>query len=145
MSDEPSIPGQLRYTAEHEWAQLSTSPDESAPAAGPTGGTVVVRVGITDYAQAALGDIVFVQLPEVGSAVSPGEAVGEVESTKSVSDLFAPLSGIVSARNDSVETNPELANTDPYGQGWLIELTIDDPAALDALLDAAAYRALTAS
>lgn len=139
MSDQPSIPAQLRYTAEHEWAQLSTSVDE-AP-----GGATVVRVGITDFAQAALGDIVFVQLPEVGSVVSHGEALGEVESTKSVSDLYAPLSGRVSARNDSVETNPELANTDPYGQGWLIELTIDDVGAFAELLDAAAYRQLIAT
>ena len=133
MSDS-TIPAHLRYTAEHEWVQL----DESS-------GSPVVRIGITDYAQAALGDIVFVQLPEPGDAVRAGQAVGEVESTKSVSDLYAPVAGTVSARNDSVETNPELANTDPYGQGWLIEVALDDAGVLDSLLDAAAYAELTKS
>lgn len=133
MSDQPSIPDQLHYTAEHEWIQVSAGED----------GATVARIGITDFAQAALGDIVFVQLPDLGASVTAGDPVGEVESTKSVSDIYAPLTGTVAARNDSVETNPELANTDPYGQGWLLELTVADVTAVDGLLDAAAYAQLT--
>lgn len=123
------IPEDLRYTAEHEWVQ--TTPE----------GTV--RIGITDFAQDSLGDIVFIQLPEVGTAVAAGGALGEIESTKSVSDLFAPLAGTVSARNDGLESEPELVNSDPYGDGWMIELTLDDPAAVATLLDAAGYQKLT--
>ena len=119
------IPEDLRYTAEHEWVR-------------PTGERLV-RVGITDFAQDALGDIVFVQLPEPGTAVGPGDAVGEVESTKSVSDVYAPVAGTVSARNEALEDTPELLNSDPYGEGWMLEITLDDPAAPDALLDAAGY------
>jgi glycine cleavage system H protein len=130
--DAPEVPADLRYTAEHEWARLGDGPNAGA----------VVRIGITHYAQSSLGDIVFVQLPELGSTVSAGEALGEVESTKSVSDLYAPLTGIVTARNDEVEASPELANTDPYGGGWLLEITIPDPVAYAELLDAAAYSAL---
>ena len=122
------FPEDLRYTAEHEWA---------APGASPT----VVRVGITDYAQEALGDIVYVSLPAVGSAVTAGQAFGEVESTKSVSDVYAPVTGTVVARNDRLDAQPELVNADPYGDGWIVEIETD-PAALDGLLDAAAYRAL---
>jgi glycine cleavage system H protein len=134
MSDEVEIPADLRYTAEHEWARLADGPD----------GQAVVRIGITHYAQSSLGDIVFVQLPELGSTVSAGEAFGEVESTKSVSDLFAPVAGTITGRNDSVVDSPELANSDPYGEGWLLEISIPDPAAYSELLDAEAYVALTA-
>jgi glycine cleavage system H protein len=97
-------------------------------------------VGITAYAQDALGDIVFVQLPEPGSTVEAGSAVGEVESTKSVSDLFAPISGTVVERNEALEATPELVNSDPYGQGWMFEVEPSDPAAVDALLTADQYR-----
>jgi glycine cleavage system H protein len=99
-----------------------------------------VRVGITAYAQDALGDVVYVTLPDVGAAVSAGDACGEVESTKSVSDLFAPLTGEVTARNESLDATPELVNTDPYGEGWLFELRPSDPEALSGLFDAAAYQ-----
>jgi glycine cleavage system H protein len=118
------IPEDLRYTDKHEWVSS-------------TGTTV--RVGITDYAQDALGDIVFVQLPEPGSTVEAGEPLGEVESTKSVSDIYAPVSGTVVARNDSLTDTPELINTDPYGAGWMIEIEPADPTAAASLLDAAAY------
>jgi glycine cleavage system H protein len=125
------IPEELRYTAEHEWV---------APAVdgGP------VRVGITHFAQDSLGDIVFVQLPEPGSTVEAGEALGEVESTKSVSEIYAPLSGTVVARNDQLQDAPELINNDPYGAGWLIEIEPAD-GDLDGLLGADAYRELTES
>lgn len=121
------FPDELSYTAEHEWVRRSDD------------GTV--RVGITSYAQDALGDVVFVTLPEVGSDVAPGAACGEVESTKSVSDIFAPVAGTVSARNDALDANPELVNSDPYGQGWMFEVRPSDPAALEGLMDAAAYQA----
>ncbi|MET7421463.1 glycine cleavage system protein GcvH [Dactylosporangium sp. NPDC005555] len=125
------IPEELRYTAEHEWL---------APAdAG------AFKVGITDFAQAALGDIVFVQLPEVGAKVQAGDSFGEVESTKSVSEIYAPVSGEVVAVNSALDTTPEAVNSDPYGDGWLVELRADDPAAVDALLDAKAYQELTES
>jgi len=123
------IPEDLRYTAEHEWVQAT--------------GDGTVRVGITDFAQDSLGDIVFVQLPEPGTTVQPGDALGEIESTKSVSDLYAPLAGTVSAGNDALEAEPELVNSDPYGDGWIVELTLDDPSAVEALLDAKAYEELT--
>jgi glycine cleavage system H protein len=125
------IPDDLRYTAEHEWL----AGDGSGP----------VRVGITHFAQDALGDIVFVQLPEEGTAVQAGDAIGEVESTKSVSEIYAPLSGTVVARNAALADEPELINSAPYAAGWLIELVPDDPSAVAGLLDAAAYRALTDS
>jgi glycine cleavage system H protein len=124
------IPEDLKYTAEHEWVTTD-------------GGTV--RVGITHFAQDALGDIVYVQLPETGQEVSAGESFGEVESTKSVSEIYAPLTGTVTARNEALVDSPDLINTDPYGEGWLVEIEISDPSALDALLDAAAYRELTKS
>ncbi|GAA2386771.1 glycine cleavage system H protein [Catellatospora methionotrophica] len=124
------IPEDLKYTAEHEWVTTS-------------GGSV--RVGITHFAQDALGDIVYVQLPETGQVVAAGESFGEVESTKSVSEIYAPLSGTVTARNETLVDSPDLINTDPYGEGWLVEIEIADPSALDALLDAAAYRELTQS
>lgn len=120
-----NIPDDLRYTKEHEWARLE-------------GGQV--RVGITDFAQNALGDVVFVQVPETGDLVTAGDVFGEVESTKSVSDLYAPLSGTVTAVNESLEDAPELVNSDPYGEGWLILVDPDDSAVLDGLLDAAGYR-----
>jgi glycine cleavage system H protein len=124
------IPEDLRYTAEHEWL---------APAEAGT-----FKVGITHFAQDSLGDIVFVQLPEVGAAFQAGEPLGEVESTKSVSEIYAPVSGEVVAVNPALEGAPELINTEPYGGGWLVELRPADPEAVDALLDAKAYEELTA-
>ncbi|MER7008549.1 glycine cleavage system protein GcvH [Dactylosporangium sp. NPDC000555] len=123
------VPEDLRYTAEHEWL---------APA-----GEGTFKVGITHFAQDSLGDIVFVQLPEVGSAHQAGDAIGEVESTKSVSEIYAPVSGEVVAVNAALEGSPELVNSDPYGEGWLVELKVSDTAAVDALLDAKAYGELT--
>ena len=120
-------PDDLKYTPEHEWARVD--------------GTTV-RVGITAYAQEALGDIVFVSLPDVGLAVGVGQPFGEVESTKSVSDVFAPVAGHVVARNETLENTPELVNSDPYGEGWLVELEVSDAGAVDGLLDAAAYQKL---
>jgi glycine cleavage system H protein len=120
-------PDNLRYTREHEWVDITS--DGHA------------RFGITDHAQDALGDIVFVTLPDVGASISAGEPCGEVESTKSVSDIYAPVSGTVVARNDAVETSPETLNSDPYGDGWLAEVEVSDPATVEALLDAAGYRA----
>jgi glycine cleavage system H protein len=125
-------PEDLRYTAEHEWARAQNS----------TGGGTVVRVGITDYAQEQLGDIVFVQTPAVGTAVTGGEPFGEVESTKSVSDVYAPVTGTIIARNDALDSQPELLNSDPYGEGWIVEIQVDDPTVLDSLLDAAAYQGM---
>jgi glycine cleavage system H protein len=124
------IPEDLRYTAEHEWL---------APA-----GEGTFRVGITHFAQDSLGDIVFVQLPEAGATFEAGAALGEVESTKSVSEIYAPVTGEVVATNPALEGAPELINSDPYGEGWLVELKAADPAAVDALLDAKAYGELTA-
>lgn len=126
MSD---IPTDLRYTAEHEWVRRT--------------GEDTVRVGITDFAQSSLGDVVFVQLPAVGTEVTVGEAFGEVESTKSVSDLYAPVSATVVAVNADLEGNPALVNSDPYGQGWLLELQAGGDSldqGLAALLDADGYR-----
>lgn len=123
-----TTPEDLRYTAEHEWVRAADGNS--------------LRVGITDYAQDALGDIVFVSLPTVGTDVTPGQPLGEVESTKSVSDVFAPVAGTVTARNDALESQPELLNSDPYGDGWIVEIEVADAAVLDSLLDAAGYRAL---
>lgn len=123
------IPEDLRYTAEHEWV---------APQAGRT-----VRVGITHFAQDSLGDIVYVQLPDPGTEVAAGDSFGEVESTKSVSEIYAPVAGRVVARNDQLAEAPELINTDPYGSGWLLEMEPAEPARVEELLDAAAYRELT--
>jgi glycine cleavage system H protein len=125
------IPEELRYTEEHEWVAST--------------GENTVRVGITDYAQEQLGDVVFVQLPELGEQVAAGQTLGEVESTKSVSDIYAPLAGEVVARNDSLDQQPDLVNSDPYGEGWMVELRLEDPTAVDDLLDAAAYQELAAS
>ena len=122
-------PEDIRYTAEHEWVR----PTES--------GTVVF--GITDFAQDALGDIVYVSLPSVGDTLAAGAACGEVESTKSVSDLYAPVSGVVVARNTALDATPELVNSDPYGDGWMIDVRTAEGADLAALLDAVAYTDLT--
>jgi glycine cleavage system H protein len=100
------------------------------------------RVGITDYAQDALGDVVFVDLPEVGATVAAGEGISEVESTKSVSDIYAPVAGTIAEVNGDLADNPERLNEDPYGEGWIFVLTVDDPSSVDGLMDAAAYRAL---
>jgi glycine cleavage system H protein len=124
------IPEDLRYTDAHEWVRDL--------------GDGVVRIGITDHAQSQLGDVVFVQLPAVGDTVTAGTAVGEVESTKSVSDIYAPVSGTVSAVNDALEATPELVNSGPYEAGWMIEVRLADGAVPGDLLDAAAYRELTA-
>ena len=121
------FPDDLKYTAEHEWVRTP----------GETAGSV--RIGITDYAQDALGDIVYVQLPEVGTTVSAGDAVGELESTKSVSDVYSPVSGEVVARNDALDATPELVNNDPYGEGWLFEVAVAEGGATSELLDAATY------
>ncbi len=118
-------PQDLKYTAEHEWVKEV--------------GDDAVRIGITDFAQDALGDIVYVNLPEVGQDVEAGSAMGELESTKSVSDLFAPVSGTVSARNDALDANPELCNSDPYGAGWIVEIRPSEPSQADRLLTAHEY------
>jgi glycine cleavage system H protein len=123
------VPEQLRYTTEHEWVA--------------TGEDGRLRVGITHYAQDALGDIVFLQLPEVDAEVAAGDPVGEVESTKSVSEIYAPVAGTVVAVNQAVGDAPEVVNADPYGEGWLFELAPADPAATQGLLDATGYRKLT--
>jgi len=119
-------PADLRYTAEHEWVRP---------------GADAVRVGITAFAQDALGDIVFVTLPEEGEEVQAGSACGEVESTKSVSDIYAPISGTVAGRNAALDATPELVNSDPYGEGWMLEIRPADPGAVDGLLSAADYQA----
>lgn len=126
-----NVPEDLWYTAEHEWVRVE-----------PSG---VVRVGITDFAQDSLGDIVYVQLPAVGSKVSAGDSFGEVESTKSVSEIYAPVSGEVTARNEGVEASPEIINSDPYEEGWLVEILVADPSEVEALLAASAYVELTQS
>jgi len=122
-------PEDLKYTSEHEWIRTPGENDGS------------VRVGITHFAQDSLGDIVFVSLPEVGTQVQAGSPVGELESTKSVSDIYAPVTGTVVARNDALDSTPEVVNNDPYGEGWLFEVVPDDSSAVDGLLDAAAYQA----
>ena len=122
------IPSELRYSSDHEWARATGE---------------VIRVGITDYAQDALGDVVFVDLPKVGAAIAAHGSIGEVESTKSVSEIYAPVGGTVSAVNDSLTSAPELVNADPYGDGWICEITTTNSADYDALLDAAGYQALT--
>jgi glycine cleavage system H protein len=124
-------PEDLKYTTDHEWVRSV--------------GETTVRFGITDYAQDALGDIVYVSLPDVGAAMATGEPCGEVESTKSVSDLYAPVTGTVTARNEALGATPEVVNADAYGEGWMVEVELTDPAQLDALLDSAAYAAHVAS
>ena len=126
---EPVIPQDLYYSSDHEWIRSS--------------GEDTVRIGITDFAQNSLGDIVFVQTPEPGTTVTPGDSIGEVESTKSVSDIFAPVTGTVISRNDALDSTPELVNADPYGDGWMIEVQLSDPGEISELLDASAYAELT--
>jgi len=125
-----NVPEDLRYSSDHEWVRRDG--DE-------------VRVGITDYAQDALGDVVFVQLPSVGAAVTAGDPFGEVESTKSVSDVYAPVSGTVSQINEALVDSPQLLNEDPYGEGWICAIRIAEPGHLDSLLDATAYLKLIES
>ena len=122
------IPDDLKYSHDHEWARASGD---------------VVRIGITDYAQDALGDVVFVELPSVGTTVQAGAAIGEVESTKSVSEIYSPVGGTVSAVNESLSSSPETVNGDPYGEGWICEITTENSDDFDALLDAEGYRTLT--
>ncbi|HYY79378.1 MAG TPA: glycine cleavage system protein GcvH [Actinomycetes bacterium] len=122
-------PDDLKYTREHEWARAEGDR---------------VTVGITHYAQDALGDVVYVDIPTVGTAVTGGESFGEVESTKSVSDIYSPVSGTIVERNDVLDKSPELINSDPYGQGWLVVVEASDPAELDALMDAGAYSDMVA-
>jgi glycine cleavage system H protein len=123
-----NVPEELRYSTDHEWAR--TVGDR-------------VRVGITDYAQDALGDVVFVDLPSTGSSVAAGGLLGEVESTKSVSEIYAPVAGAVVAVNATLADAPETLNADPYGDGWICEITPTDPTSVDGLLDASGYRQLT--
>jgi glycine cleavage system H protein len=122
------IPDDISYTTDHEWART-----------GPDGR---IRIGITDYAQDALGDVVFVQLPTEGKSFTAGDALGEVESTKSVSEFYAPVTGVVVAVNSSLSEAPEQLNDDPYGNGWICDIQPGDDKALEGLLDAAGYRAL---
>ena len=123
-----NIPAELRYSSDHEWVRVDGD---------------VATIGITDYAQDALGDVVFVELPDAGLAVGTGDSFSEVESTKSVSDIYAPVTGAVSAVNDALESQPELLNSDPYGEGWICRISLSDPTELDSLMDADAYRELT--
>jgi glycine cleavage system H protein len=125
---ELEYPQDLRYTPEHEWVRV--------------GSDGVARIGITAFAQSALGDVVYVSLPAVGDSVGVGDSCGEVESTKSVSDLYAPLSGEIVAVNPTLDSAPELVNTDPYGEGWMYEVKPSEAGALEGLLDLEAYRAL---
>jgi glycine cleavage system H protein len=123
------IPSHLRYSADHEWV---ASNDDGT-----------VRIGITDYAQDALGDVVFVDLPDLDARFEGGAMCGEVESTKSVSEIYTPLAGVVVGVNSAVQDDPSLLNSDPYGEGWMIEVRVDDPSMIDQLLTADAYRELT--
>ncbi|WP_392542150.1 glycine cleavage system protein GcvH [Oryzobacter telluris] len=125
MSDL-EYPAGLRYTAEHEWVRTEGD---------------VVRIGITSFAQEALGDVVYVSLPAIGDAVTAGDTCGEVESTKSVSDLYAPVTGEITSVNPALDATPELVNTDPYGEGWMYELRPTDAADVEALLDVDGYTA----
>jgi glycine cleavage system H protein len=123
-----NVPDALLYSKDHEWARAETGDR--------------IRIGITDYAQDALGDVVFVQVPTIGTAVTIGDSFSEVESTKSVSDIYAPISGTVVEVNDALGDSPQLVNEDPYGEGWLCVIQASDTAQIDELMDAAAYRAL---
>ena len=123
-------PEDLRYTAEHEWVRAAE-------------GSAVVRVGITDFAQGQLGDVVYVDLPTVGQSVTAGETCGEIESTKSVSEIYAPVTGTVVARNDDLDATPDRVNGDPYGAGWLVDIEVADVGALSDLMSAADYGTLT--
>lgn len=123
-----NVPEELRYSKDHEWAKVED------------GGRI--RIGITDYAQDALGDVVYVDLPDVGATVAANDSFSEVESTKSVSDIYAPIAGTVAEVNGDLADAPERVNEDPYGEGWIVVIEPSDPAEVDGLLDAAAYRAL---
>ena len=123
------VPDGLRYSKDHEWVRVEGD---------------VATVGITDYAQDALGDVVYVDPPMVGSALNAGDSFGEVESTKSVSELYAPISGTVASTNDELETEPEKLNADPYGEGWICTVSMSDAGELNALMDAEAYQAFSA-
>jgi len=125
-----NIPSDLRYTSDHEWIRIS-------------GNTAVV--GITEFAQGELGDIVFVEIETVGSHIDKGNTFGTIEAVKTVSDLFMPVSGTVNEMNSRVNESPELINKDPYGEGWLIKITVDDPAQTGELMDAAAYAAMVSA
>jgi glycine cleavage system H protein len=122
-----TVPQELRYSSEHEWVRVNGS---------------TARIGITDFAQESLGDVVFVQLPDVGLEIIAGASAAEIESTKSVSDVYVPVSGEVTAVNDALVGAPELVNQDPYGEGWILEVSLATPAEVDQLMDAAAYKAL---
>ena len=122
-----NVPEGLRYSTDHEWVQIDGD---------------VAKIGITDYAQDALGDVVYIDLPTTGATVTAGSSFGEVESTKSVSDLFAPVSGEVASVNDELADQPERLNTDPYGDGWICTITMSEPGEVDGLLDAAGYQTL---
>ncbi|MBM3723602.1 MAG: glycine cleavage system protein GcvH [Actinobacteria bacterium] len=126
-----AVPNDLRYTKEHEWVKVISE--------------TVVRVGITDYAQSALGDIVYLSLPAVGTSLAAGQTCGEVESTKSVSDIYAPLDGVVKVINDAAVTEPSVINSSPYEAGWLIELEVPSASIAETLLDANAYLGLTST
>lgn len=123
------VPGDLRYSTEHEWVRVTASG--------------AIRVGITDYAQDALGDVVFIDMPGVGASVSAGSTCGEIESTKSVSEVYTPITGTITSINEALADDPAVLNTDPYGAGWIFEITPSDPSEAAALMDADAYRALT--
>jgi glycine cleavage system H protein len=122
------VPEELRYSAEHEWVRVDGD---------------VATIGITDFAQDSLGDVVYVQLPDVGTDVVAGASISEIESTKSVSEIYAPVSGAIATVNDALESEPELVNRDAYGAGWIMTITLADPTEVERLLDAAGYRALT--
>lgn len=123
------ILGELKYTSEHEWVRVESDD--------------VVTVGITHYAQDALGDIVFVSLPSVGDAVTAGQSCGEVESTKSVSELYAPVDGTITEVNEALDSSPEVINSDPYGAGWLMRISLSSPDQVAGLLSASDYEAIT--
>ena len=122
-----NVPDDLYYSSDHEWIRVEDGK---------------FRIGITDYAQDALGDVVYVQVPEVGAVVAAGQGISEVESTKSVSDIYAPVAGTIVAVNDELDAAPERLNADPYGDGWICAIEVADAAAVDGLLDAGAYRQL---
>jgi len=122
------VPAELRYSTDHEWIRQDGN---------------IITIGVTDFAQDSLGDVVFVEVPESGATLAIGDSFTEVESTKSVSDIYAPVSGTIAAVNDALDDQPELLNSDPYGEGWICKIEMSDPSQLDALMDAEGYRALT--
>lgn len=122
-----NVPDELRYSEDHEWVVFD-------------GDSGVATIGITDYAQGELGDVVFLELPEVGATVAKGDSAGTIEAVKTVADILAPFSGEITEVNAALDDRPELVNTDPYGDGWMIRMRVDDPSAVDALLDADAYQ-----